>query len=87
MKYRIKFNSKTNSENKGYFVRKLKIGFKACSLMYPEMARILNKKALDDVMHFLKEQGEMDYYDFGISRARYCVFLDVRRRQTDRANE
>lgn len=66
MKYRIKFKSKTNSENKGYFVRKLKVGFKACPLMYPEMARTMNKKALDDVMQFLEEQGEMDYYDFVI---------------------
>ena len=66
MKYRIEFVSKNNPENKGYFVRKLKIGFKACSLLFPEMARIMNKKALDEAMRFLEEQGEMDYYDFTI---------------------
>ena len=64
MKYRIIFTSKNNPNNKGYFVRKLKTGFKACSLLYPNMARIMDKKALDDVMKFLDEQGEMDYYDF-----------------------
>jgi hypothetical protein len=66
MKYRVKFKSKTNSENQGYFVRKLKIGFKACSLCHPEMARCMDKISLSDVMQFLKEQGEMEYYDFTI---------------------
>lgn len=66
MKYRIKFIAKNNAENKGYFVRKLKVGFKACSVLYPEMARTMNKKALNEVMQFLKRQGEMDYYDFVI---------------------
>lgn len=66
MKYRIKFTSKTDSKNQGYFVRKLKVGFKACSLLYPEMARIMNKSSLNDVMNFLEKQGEMDYYDFVI---------------------
>jgi hypothetical protein len=55
---------KNNPENKGYFIRRLKAGFKACSVLYPEMARTMNKKALNEVMQFLKEQGEMDYYDF-----------------------
>lgn len=64
MKYRIKFQSKNKPENTGYFVRKLKVGFKACPLLYPEMARTMNKKTLDEVMKFLEEQGEMDYYDF-----------------------
>jgi hypothetical protein len=64
MKYRIKFISKNNPENKGYFVRKLKVGFKACSVLYPEMARVMHKKTLDDIMQFLEKQGEMDYYDF-----------------------
>ena len=66
MKYRIKFTSKTDNKNTGYFVRKLKVGFKACSLLYPEMARTMNKSSLNDVMNFLEEQGEMDYYDFVI---------------------
>ena len=66
MKYRIKFTSKTNSTNQGYFVRKLKVGFKACSLLHPEMAREMKRNVLNDVMQFLEEQGEMDYYDFTI---------------------
>ncbi len=64
MKYRLKFVSKANSENTGYFVRKRKTGFTACSLLYPDMARILTKETLADVMVFLKEQGELDYYIF-----------------------
>ena len=64
MKYRIKFESKINPENKGYFVRKLKVGFKGCSLLYPNMAREMKKQALNDVINFLKEQGEMEYYNF-----------------------
>ena len=64
MRYRIKFISKNNPENKGYFVRKLKIGFKACPLQYPKMARNMSKEAIKDVMDFLETQGEMDYYDF-----------------------
>ena len=66
MKYRIKFVSKSNSDNTGYFVRKLKVGFKACSLLYPNMARTMNKKALDDAMKHLSEQGELEYYDFTV---------------------
>lgn len=64
MKYRIKFISKTDPKNTGYFVSKLKIGFKGCPLLYPEMARNMNKKVLDETMQFLIEQGEMDYYNF-----------------------
>lgn len=66
MKYRIKFISKTNNKNTGYFVRKLKVGFKACSLLHPEMARTMNERSLNDIMNFLEEQGEIDYYDFVI---------------------
>ena len=66
MKYRLKFKSFTNPDNKGYFVRKLKVGFKSCSLLYPAMARTMSKKELDDVMQFMQEQGELEYYDFEI---------------------
>lgn len=66
MKYRIKFKSKIDNKNAGYFVRKLKIGFKVCSLLYPEMARKMDKNTLNDVMQFLEKQGEMDYYEFTI---------------------
>lgn len=64
MKYRVKFVSKNNPDNSGYFVRKLKVGFKACSLKWPEMARVMTKVAVKEVMNFLQEQGEFDYYDF-----------------------
>jgi hypothetical protein len=66
MKYRLKFKSYSNPDNEGYFVRKLKVGFKACPLLYPDMARTMNKKALDDVMQFMKDQGELEYYEFEI---------------------
>lgn len=66
MKYRIKFVAKSNPENTGYFVRKLKVGFKSCSLLYPEMARTMNQNSLDDAIKHLSEQGEMEYYDFTI---------------------
>lgn len=64
MKYRLKFISKNNPDNTGYFVRKLKVGFKACSLQWPEVARVMTKKTVEEVMNFLQEQGEFDYYDF-----------------------
>ena len=59
MKYRVKFQSKNKPENTGYFVRKLKVGFKACPLPHPEMAIVMNKKAFDVVMKFLEEQGDL----------------------------
>lgn len=66
MKHRLKFKSYTHPENEGYFVRKLKVGFKGCSLLYPNMARTMDKRALDDVMQFMKDQGELEYYEFEI---------------------
>ena len=66
MKYRLKFKSYAIPENKGYFVGKLKVGFKACSLLYPDMARTMDKKTLDDIMQFMKDQGELEYYEFEI---------------------
>ena len=64
MKYRIKFVSKTDPKNKGYYVRKLKVGFKGCSLNYPESAKVVTEKDIDKIMQFLNEQGELDYYNF-----------------------
>lgn len=65
-KFRLKFTSKTTPNNTGYFVRKRKVGFTACPLKYPEMAKVLTKEKLDDVMQFMQEQDEVDYYDFEI---------------------
>lgn len=73
MKYRIKFVSKDNPENKGYFMRRLKVGFKACSALYPEMARAMNKKSLDEVIQFLNEQGQIDYYHFTIEEVEEII--------------
>ena len=63
-KYRLKFKFHTDPDNQGYFVRKLKVGFKGCSLLYPDMARVMSKQTIDDVMQFMQEQGEMEYYSF-----------------------
>ena len=49
MKYRLKFKSYTDPNNQGYFVRKLKVGFKGCSLLYPDMARVMNKQTVDNI--------------------------------------
>ena len=62
--YRIKFISKTNENNRGYFQRKLKIGFKGVSVLCPEMAQIMDKVTLNKTLEFLKDQGEMPYYNF-----------------------
>ena len=70
MKFRIKFASKTCSWNTGYFVRKRKEGFTGCSIEHPEMARVMNKKTLDDVLQFLTAQGEMNYYDFTVEEVK-----------------
>lgn len=64
--YRIKFESKVDQSNKGYFQTKLNEGFMSCSLLHPHMASVMSQKELDDVMQFLKDQGEYDYYDFVI---------------------
>ena len=66
MKYRVRFVAKNNPENRGYFVRKLKVGFRSCSTLYPEMAKVMTKAKFEEVMHFLREQGEFDYYDFTV---------------------
>ena len=66
MKYRLKFKSLSHPENDGYFVRKLKVGFQGCSLLYPDMARSMNERTLDDVMQFMKDQGELEYYEFEV---------------------
>lgn len=65
-KFRLKFTSKVVHDNIGYFVRKRKVGFTACSLQHPKMAKILTQEELDDVMQFMQEQGELDFYDFEI---------------------
>lgn len=68
MKYRLKFKSLSHPENAGYFVRKLKVGFKGCPLLYPDMARVMNQKTLDNVMQFMKDQGELEFYQFEVER-------------------
>lgn len=65
-KFRLKFTSKVVPDNTGYFVRKRKVGFTACPLQHPEMAKILTQEKLDDVMQFMREQDEFNYYDFEI---------------------
>lgn len=67
-KFRLKFTSKIVPDNTGYFVRKRKVGFTACPLKHPEMAKGLTQEKLDDVMQFMQEQGETDYYDFEIEK-------------------
>lgn len=65
LKYRLKFTSKTDPNNTGYFIRKRKVGFTACSLKHPEMAKEFKTEAdVEDVMQFMQEQGELDYYTF-----------------------
>ena len=64
VKYRLKFKSHHNPNNEGYFVRKLKVGFKGCSLLYPDMARVMDNSTLQNVMEFLRAQGELEYYEF-----------------------
>ena len=62
--YRLKYTSKTDNTNTGYFVRRLKEGFKGCSLKWPSMARVLTEEGIEATLKFMEEQGELDHYVF-----------------------